>query len=100
MVISDRAYLLLLAFIAIERVFELRLSNRNARRAFEHGGIEVGRDHYRVMVAMHTAFLVSCALESLFVRHAISLIVSTLAILATLAAQMLRYIAVMTLGER
>ena len=100
MVISERAYLLLLALIAIERVFELRLSNRNAHRAFEHGAIEVGRDHYRVMVAMHTAFLVSCALESLLLRHAISPIVTTLAILAALAAQILRYIAVMTLGER
>lgn len=100
MVISERAYLLLLAFIAAERVFELRLSNRNAHRAFERGAIEVGHDHYRVMVAMHTAFLVSCALESLFVAHAIPLLVSTLAIIGVVAAQVLRYAAVMTLGER
>jgi methyltransferase len=100
MVISERAYMLLLALLAAERVFELFISRRNARLAFAQGGIEVGGNHYRVMVAMHTLFLVSCAVESLFVAHAISPIISTLALLGVLFAQLLRYVAVMTLGER
>ena len=100
MVISERAYLLLLALIAAERIFELRLSQRNARRAFAHGGIEVGQSHYRLMVAMHTAFLVACAVESLLVAHTIAPIVSWLAMLCVVVAEVLRYGAVMTLGER
>jgi methyltransferase len=100
MVISERAYLLLLALIALERVFELLLSQRNARRALTDGGIELGRSHYRVMVTMHTVFLASCAAESILVAHTISPIVSTAALAAVLFAQALRYAAVATLGER
>jgi methyltransferase len=100
MVISERAYLILLALLAAERVFELFISRRNARRAFAHGGIEVGSDHYRVMVAMHTLFLVSCAVESLFFARPISPYISMAALLGVILAQLLRYAAVMTLGER
>jgi methyltransferase len=100
MVISERAYLILLALLVAERIVELGISQRNARRAFAHGGIEVGRRHYRVMVAMHSLFLVACAAESLFILHAISPIVSMLALLGVIAAQLLRYAAVATLGER
>ena len=100
MVISERAYLLLLAILAAERVLELFISQRNARRAFAHGGIEVGRSHYRVMVVMHTLFLISCAAESLLVARAISPIVSMVALAGVLLAQVLRYAAVATLGER
>lgn len=100
MVISERAYLLLLALIVTERVVELRIARRNARIAFASGGIEVGHQHYRVMVAMHALFLVSCAIESLLVAHIISPIVSTLALIGVVVAQALRYAAVATLGER
>ena len=100
MVISERAYLLLLALLASERLFELLISRRNARRALARGGFEVGRSHYRIMVMMHTLFLASCAAESIFVTHLISPIVSMVAILGVILAQVLRYAAVMTLGER
>lgn len=100
MVISERAYLILLALLAAERVFELFISRRNARRALAHGGIEVGGDHYRVMVAMHTLFLISCAAESLFLARAISPFISMISLLGVILAQLLRYAAVMTLGER
>lgn len=91
MVISERAYLILLALLAAERVFELFISRRNARRAFAHGGIEVGSDHYRVMVAMHTLFLIACAVESLFFARAISPFISMAALLGVILAQLLRY---------
>ena len=100
MVISERAYLLLLAALAAERGLELFISRRNARHAFAHGAIEVGRSHYRVMVMMHTLFLASCAAESILVAHAISPLVSALALLSAFIAQFLRYGAVVTLGER
>ncbi len=100
MVISERAYLIVLALLAAERGLELFISRRNARRALAQGGIEVGADHYRVMVAMHTLFLLSCAAESLFFARAISPLVSMVALLGVFVAQLLRYAAVMTLGER
>jgi methyltransferase len=99
MVISERAYLLLLALLAAERGFELFISRRNARRAFALGAIEVGRRHYRVMVLMHTMFLASCAIESIFLVRAVSPIVSALALFGAFLSQFLRYAAIVTLGD-
>ena len=63
MVISLRTYLIILALLIVERIFELDLARRNARRAFERGAIEVGQAHYRVMVAFHTLFIASSVTE-------------------------------------
>src|SRR5271154_3445371 len=98
--ISLRTYLIILALLVVERIFELDLARRNARRAFEHGAVEIGQTHYRVMVAFHTLFIVSCAVEATFFPHTISPIVAWFALLAELVAQALRYWAVATLGDR
>jgi methyltransferase len=55
-------YLLILA-VGIERLAELIVSKRNARWAFAHGGKELGRGHYPVMVTIHSALLLGCAAE-------------------------------------
>jgi methyltransferase len=99
-VISEAAYLILLAVIAGERGFELILSRRNARRAFDRGGIEVGQSHYSAIVIFHVLFLVSCAIESLIRQRPFAGAIATLALSGTIAAQSLRYWAVRALGER
>jgi methyltransferase len=99
-VISLRSYLILLAALIVERIFELNLARRNARRAFERGAIEVGQAHYRVMVAFHALFIVSCAFEAIAFPHSIPRVVAWIAIAAEAIAQLLRYWAVATLGER
>jgi isoprenylcysteine carboxyl methyltransferase (ICMT) family protein YpbQ len=38
-VISLRTYLLILAILVVERVFEIDRARRNARRAFQHGAV-------------------------------------------------------------
>lgn len=55
-------YLLILA-IGVERLAELIVSRRHARWAFANGGKEFGRNHYPVMVAVHSALLLGCAVE-------------------------------------
>jgi methyltransferase len=102
MTISDstRAYLLLLGFILVERLFELVLSARNARRALAAGGREVGQGHYRVMTALHTAFLLACVGEVLVLQRAFPGPLGWLALVGAVAAQLLRYWAISTLGER
>jgi methyltransferase len=100
MVISEPAYLLLLLLIVVERVFELFISRRNARAALAHGAIEVGRGHYRAMVAMHSLFIVACFIESVLDVHDDWPIVSNVALAGTFIAQFLRYAVVVTLGER
>ncbi|MET0405865.1 MAG: isoprenylcysteine carboxyl methyltransferase family protein [Cystobacter sp.] len=102
MAISDsaRAYLLFLLLIGVERLFELVLSTRNARRAMAVGGREVGQGHYRVMTVLHTAFLVSCAGEVLVLQRAFPGLLGWFALGGAVAAQALRYWAITTLGER
>jgi methyltransferase len=100
MMISERVFLLLLAMLAGERVFELLLSRRNAARAFARGAVEAGRGHYPVMAAFHALFIASCAAESIFLPRALVPAISIAALLAAAAAQVLRYAAVITLGDR
>ncbi|HTW87717.1 MAG TPA: isoprenylcysteine carboxylmethyltransferase family protein [Candidatus Binataceae bacterium] len=100
MVIGERAYLAILAFVAAERVVELFISRRHAAHAFAHGGFESGQAHYRAMVALHAALLVACAVESLICIRRIPAALSTGALIVAASAQMLRYWAVWTLGER
>ena len=100
MVIGESTYLLLLGALLGERLFEVIISHLNARRAFARGAIEYGQRHFPIMVAMHALFIASCAFESLSVAHAISPMLSTIALVAALIAQILRYSAVIALGEQ
>jgi methyltransferase len=49
---------LLVGFIAVQRLGELILARRNTQRLLAEGGVEYGRAHYPVMVALHAAWLV------------------------------------------
>jgi methyltransferase len=100
MLISLRVYLAIVAALVAERLVELAISRRNAHRALARGAVEVGRAHYRAMVAVHALFPVACAAEAiLFPRHVPGLLQAA-ALIAAVAAQALRYWAVWTLGER
>lgn len=93
-------YLIFLGLLGTERLFELALSRRNARRAFERGGREVGQAHYRVMAALHTLFLVSCAAEVVLLGRPFHPAVGLPALVLAVCAQALRYWAIHTLGDR
>ncbi|MCV7077685.1 isoprenylcysteine carboxyl methyltransferase family protein [Mycobacterium szulgai] len=56
-------YILILA-VAIERLVELAIAQRNARWSFAQGAKEFGQRHYRVMVVLHSALLVGCVVET------------------------------------
>jgi len=56
-------YLALILATGVERLVELVISKRNARWAFERGGIEYGQGHFPAMVALHTGLLVACVAE-------------------------------------
>jgi methyltransferase len=46
-----------LAFVSVQRIAELALSRRNTQRLLAKGAVEVGRRHYRPMVALHGCWL-------------------------------------------
>ena len=92
-------YLLILA-VALERVAELLIAKGNTRWALSHGGKEFGRNHYPVMVVVHTALLIGCVVEVwLLHRPFIPLLGWPMLAVAALS-QALRWWCVTTLGRR
>ena len=91
----------LVGAVAAERVFEMLLSLRNARRAFARGGVEAeSRRFYLLLVVVHVLILAAGPLEVvLFARPFVPplAIVATWIVCLTMA---LRYWAIFTLGER
>lgn len=51
----------LVALVGLQRLGELVLARRNARRLLAAGWVEVGAGHYPFLVAVHAAWLVACA---------------------------------------
>jgi methyltransferase len=100
MVSSQLAYFAFLSLVAAERLFELRLSKRNAALALARGGIEAGQAHFGWMRALHAGFLAACALEVALLPRAFDPRVGWPMLALALAAQGLRYWAIATLGPR
>ena len=100
MVTSVALYLAFLGVLYVERVVELLVSQRTARLAFAAGGVETGRRHFFVMVAVHALFPLACAVEVLALHRDFPGVVGVIALIVALAAQALRWWVVMTLGWR
>ena len=98
---GTRFYFALVALVVVERLFELYLSARNARRVAARGAIEgESRAFYGAIVLFHTLFLVAGPLEVVLLARPF---VPALALPATalvVLAMALRYWAIATLGER
>lgn len=93
-------YVALVAATALERVAELVVSARNARWAFARGGVEHGRGHFPVMVALHTGLLVACVAEAWLADRPFLPWLGWPMLVLVLASQALRWWCVRTLGPR
>jgi methyltransferase len=93
-------YFIFLGLTFLERMWELQLSRRNARKAFENGGKEVGQGHFPFMVFFHISFLIACAVEPLALNRSFPGLLGWISLAGAIAAQGLRYWAISTLGER
>ena len=60
------AYALLIAAVAVERIAELVVSQRNLSWSRARGGVEFGARHYPAMVALHTGLLAGCLVEAMY----------------------------------
>jgi methyltransferase len=91
-------YTLVVLAVAAERVAELVVARRNAAWTLARSGVEHGRGHYPVMVALHTGLLASCLLEPVLAdRPFIPALGRPMLALAVLA-QALRWWCISTLG--
>lgn len=94
------AYTVLIAVIAIQRMWELRVSRRHLRALKARGAIEVGAAHYPWLVALHTAFLLSCVAEVWLLDRPWRPAVALVAISVLGLALALRWWTLRTLGNR
>ena len=57
-------YTVLIGVVAVERIAEMLVAERNRAWSRARGGIEFGGGHYPVMVVLHAALLVGCLVEA------------------------------------
>lgn len=92
------AYTALIIAVALERIAELVVSQRNLAFSRKRGGVEYGAGHYPVMIVLHTALLVACLLEAAHREFLPALGWPMFGIV--LAAQGLRWWCISTLGHQ
>lgn len=90
----------LLAVIACERVAELAVSARHARALLGRGGVEHGAGHFPMMIALHAGLIAGCVLEPLLGNRAFIPALGWPMLAVTVAANVLRWWCIATLGER
>jgi methyltransferase len=88
-----------LLFLVLERALELWMSARNSRRLFARGAREHGREHFPLLVALHTAFPLALVAEVLWLGARPGQLAAAWAALWAIA-QVLRWTAMRSLGER
>ena len=93
-------YYALLVVIAFERVAELAVSQRHAAESLRQGGMESGRGHFPVMVALHTGLLIGCWAEPLALHRVFLPALFWPMFALVVGANALRWWCIATLGPR
>lgn len=90
-----KGFLALIVLVAVERVAELVVSQRNLAWSRANGGTEFGAGHYPVMVTLHTGLLAGAVCEARSRRRFV-----WPAFWVVVAAQVLRWWCIGTLGKQ
>lgn len=93
-------YLGLIGLVVVERLGELVVASRHARRLAARGGRPVGDAHYGAMVALHTLLLVAAPAEVFLLDRPFVPLLAAVALAVLAATMALRYWAIGTLGDR
>jgi methyltransferase len=94
------AYALLIGAVALERIAELIVSQRNRSWSRARGGAEFGARHYPAMVVLHTGLLVGCIVEAGVLHRPFIPALGWPMLAIVLAAQGLRWWCIATLGRQ
>jgi len=94
------AYTVLVALVALERLAELVVSQRNLRWSRQRGGVEAGAGHYPAMVVLHTGLLAGCLAEVWLADRPFLPGLGWPMLVVVLAAQALRWWCIATLGPQ
>lgn len=93
-------FVVLLGLVAVERLAEIVVSRRNTAWSLARGGEEHGAGHYPVMVALHSMLLVGAATEVLVAARPFVPALGWPMLGLVVAAQVLRWWCIRTLGRR
>ena len=93
-------YALLIAAVALERIAELVVSQRNLSWSRTRGGVEFGAGHYPAMVALHTGLLVGCVVEVIALHRPFVPLLGWPMLALVVGAQALRWWCITTLGPQ
>lgn len=93
-------FVVLLALVAVERLAEIVVSRRNTAWSLARGGEEHGAGHYPVMVALHSMLLVGAATEVMVAPRPFVPALGWPMLGLVVAAQVLRWWCIRTLGRR
>lgn len=94
------AFTIVVVLVALERLAELVVSNRNAAWSLSRGGRETGQGHYGFMVVLHSGLLVAMLVEAYLRRPDVGATLAWSMLVLVLAAQGLRWWCITTLGPR
>lgn len=97
---SEAVYTVLVGLVAVERLAELVVSQRNLRWSRQRGGVETGAGHYPAMVVLHTGLLVGCLAEVWLADRPFLPGLGWPMLVLVLAAQALRWWCIATLGPQ
>lgn len=93
-------YILLIAAVALERLLELVVAQRNLTWSRARGGVEFGARHYPVMVVLHTGLLLGCLAEVIGLHRPFLPALGWPMLAIVVAAQGLRWWCISTLGHQ
>jgi methyltransferase len=99
MPLSVILFLALLLAVAALRIFELRISKRHQQRMTSRGAAKVKDPYFRWMAMFHTLVLIGAAAEVVFLRRPFILALAAPMFLLFLAANLVRWWVIRTLGE-
>ena len=93
-------FTVLVLAVLVQRALEARVSQRNAERLLAAGGREHARGQFLAMVLLHPSWLAAMLIEVwVFDRRPVP-VVAALGLVALVAGQTLRLLAIRTLGPR
>jgi methyltransferase len=90
----------LLVVIIFERIAELVVSQRHATASLADGGVESGKEHFPVMVALHVALLLGCLIEPVALHREFIPALAWPMLAVVVAANALRWWCIATLGPQ
>lgn len=63
------SFIVVMIFLVVQRILELVVSRSNEKWLLKNGAVEYGREHYSLIVLLHTCFILSLIVEYAFNGH-------------------------------